>query len=261
MMEAPVYRRQLQPPQTSVCLHRDPPGPQQAYTHFHHQQHASLSSTAHHGGQDVGGYPSYLSMTSDPGSRVVRQQVQEDETGEFEDDKTEGLLRSRKAVLPSEIRRRERSTEDPYRGKEEEGMGRPRVQNLAKETAAEEGSRGKSRREEAKTISHLIAAEGQPREREGLIYIHRGQTATHVQPRAPHAEYGKPPSRTVMRSSISDAANPQGSARSSVRDTGEVMEGAFSGESQQDSRVSVAQLRSSYLESATTPPSRRKNEL
>ncbi|XP_024135348.1 supervillin a isoform X2 [Oryzias melastigma] len=261
VMEAPVYRRQLQPPQTSVRLHRDPPGPQQAYTHFHHQQHASLSSTAHHGGQDVGGYPSYLSMTSDPGSRVVRQQVQEDETGEFEDDKTEGLLRSRKAVLPSEIRRRERSTEDPYRGKEEEGMGRPRVQNLAKETAAEEGSRGKSRREEAKTISHLIAAEGQPREREGLIYIHRGQTATHVQPRAPHAEYGKPPSRTVMRSSISDAADPQGSARSSARDTGEVMEGAFSGESQQDSRVSVAQLRSSYLESATTPPSRRKNEL
>uniref|UniRef100_A0A3P9KIL3 Supervillin a n=1 Tax=Oryzias latipes TaxID=8090 RepID=A0A3P9KIL3_ORYLA len=248
VMEAPVYRRQLQHPQVSVRLHRDPPGPQQAFTHFHHQQHASLSPAAHHGGQDIGSYPSYLSMTSDPTSRVVQQQVQEDESGEFEDGKTPGLLRSRKAVLPSEIRRRERSTEDPHRRRGEEGMGRPRVQNLAKETAAEEDSRGKARRDEAKTISHQPAADSRPRER-------------FIQPRTPHAEYGKPSSRTVMRSSVSEAADPQGLARSSAWDTGEVREGSFTRESQQDSRVSIGQLRSSYLESATTPPSRRKHEL
>ncbi|XP_078794701.1 supervillin a isoform X26 [Oryzias latipes] len=248
VMEAPVYRRQLQHPQVSVCLHRDPPGPQQAFTHFHHQQHASLSPAAHHGDQDIGSYPSYLSMTSDPTSRVVQQQVQKDESGEFEDGKTPGLLRSRKAVLPSEIRRRERSTEDPHRGRGEEGMGRPRVQNLAKETAAEEGSRGKARRDEAKTISHQAAADSRPRER-------------FIQPRTPHAEYGKPSSRTVMRSSVSEAADPEGLARSSAWDTGKVREGSFTRESQQDSRVSIAQLRSSYLESATTPPSRRKHEL
>lgn len=95
--ETPVYRRQNQA-QTST----DPQG--------------QLTRPGPLRGQEVGSYPSYLSMATGPASRAG-QQPQEEEAEESEAGKAEGLLRSRKAVLPSEIRRRERSTEDPRRGR------------------------------------------------------------------------------------------------------------------------------------------------
>ncbi|XP_034090391.1 supervillin a isoform X13 [Gymnodraco acuticeps] len=103
--EAPVHRRHQT--QTSTRSNTDPP---QMYSHPHHQPRAQLARPGPPGGQEVGGNHSYLSMASGPTAGQDQQQLPQEE-------ETEGLLRSRKAVLPSDIRRRERSTEDPRRGR------------------------------------------------------------------------------------------------------------------------------------------------
>uniref|UniRef100_A0A3P8RXE7 Supervillin a n=1 Tax=Amphiprion percula TaxID=161767 RepID=A0A3P8RXE7_AMPPE len=275
--EAPVYRRQFQhQPQTSTRYHTDPPGLQRSHSHPHHHPQAQLTHSAPQGGQEVGSYPSYLSMASGLTSRAgqpPQQQFQEEETEESEDVKTEGLLRSRKAVLPSEIRRRERSTEDPRRGRGEEDLEMSRVQTLsqAREAEAEEatrgGSRGRLRCDEAEHTSHLQSAEGGPRERENAIYIHKGLAATYIHPRASHTGPGSSTSSTALNCSLSDARDPRGSnprnLQHQIQDPREVRqgEGFSNGESHQDTRVSVAQLRHSYMESTTTPPSHRRNKL
>lgn len=60
-------------------------------------------------------------MTS--GSKATfgqQQQTQEQESEEKEKSKAEGLLGSRKALLPYDFRHNEKSTENPWRGKVEE---------------------------------------------------------------------------------------------------------------------------------------------
>ncbi|XP_076617469.1 supervillin a isoform X1 [Chaetodon auriga] len=271
--ETPAYRRQFQhQPQTSTHYHTDLPGPQQAYSHPHHHPQAQLSRHGPLGGQEVGGYPSYLSMASGPTSRAgQQQQPQEEETDESEDVKTAGLLRSRKAVLPSEIRRRERSTEDPWRGRGEEELGMSRVLSLSQAREAEAvhpargGHKGRARWDE--TEHTLQASDSRPRECENAIYIHKGLAATHIQPRVAHAGPGNSTTNTAVRRSMSDTGDPQVPSQRNLQhqahDPREVREGeAFSNrESQHDSRVSVAQLRHSYMESTTTPPTSRRNEL
>ncbi|KAL7373770.1 hypothetical protein ABVT39_014359 [Epinephelus coioides] len=267
--EAPVYRRQFQhQAQTSTRHHTDPPGPHQVYSHPHHHPQAQLTRGGPQGGQEVSGYPSYLSMASGPTSRAGQQQ-QEEETGESEDVKTEGLLRSRKAVLPSEIRRREKSTEDPRRGRGEEDLGMSRALSLsqAREAEAEDpargGHRGRARRDDTEHTSRLQASESRHRERDTAIYIQKGMAATHVQPRAPHAGQGSSTSNTALSRLVSDAGAGQRNLQHQTHDPREVREGDGFGnrESHQDSRVSVAQLRHSYMESTTTPPTSRRNEL
>lgn len=272
--EIPVYRRQFQhQTQTSTRYHTDPPGPQQAYSHPHHHPQAQLTRPGPPGGQEVGGYPSYLSMASGPTSSAGQQQQQEEETEESEDVKTEGLLRSRKAVLPSEIRRRERSTEDPRRGRGEEELGMSRALSLsqAREAEAEDpvrgGHRGRARWDETELTSCLQASESRLRERENAIYIHKGVAATQILPRVAHAGAGSSTSHTALSHSVSDAGDPRGPSQNYLQhqahDSREVREGeGFSNrESHQDTRVSVAQLRHSYMESTTTPPTSRRNEL
>ncbi|XP_054479379.1 supervillin a [Anoplopoma fimbria] len=259
--EAPMYRRPQT--QTSTRHHTDPPGPHQGCPLPQHHSQAPLTRPGPPGGQEVGGYPSYLSMTSGPTSGSGQQEPQEDETEESEDAKTEGLLRSRKAVLPSEIRRRERSTEDPRRGRGEEEPGRTRAQSLAREAEAEElaggGHRSRARWDETKRTSRR-QAQSMPRERENAIYIHKGVAATQIKPRAAHA--GAASSRPV-----SDAGDPRGlNQRNPQQHSHNILEvtdgdGVGNGESHQDSRVSVAQLRHSYMESTTTPPTSRRKEL
>ncbi|CAI5673928.1 unnamed protein product [Oreochromis niloticus] len=267
--EGLVYRRQFQhQPQVSTRYHADPLGPQQAYSHHHPQVQHSRSGPQ--GGQEVGNYPSYLSMTSGPTSRTgqQQQQVEEEEAGEAEEVKTEGLLRSRKAVLPSQIRRRERSTEDPRRGRGEEELVMYRMQ---REAEAEEPVRGglgdRPRWEEAEYTSCLQAAERQPRERENADRVHKRPAATHIEPRTSHTGPGSSSSTTALSRSVSDAGNQRGPNQRSLqhqtqepRDVRE-RESLSNGESHQDTRVSVAQLRHSYMESTTTPPTSRRNEL
>lgn len=212
-------------------------------------------------------------MASDPTSSArqqQQQQPQEEETEESEDVKTEGLLRSRKAVLPSEIRRRERSTEDPRRGRGEEELGMSRALSLSQARQAEDpvrGHRGRARWDETELTSCLQASESRPRERENAIYTHKGVAATQIQPRAAHAGPGSSTSGTALSRSVSDAGDPRGPSQNYLQhqahDSREVREGeGFSNrESHQDTRVSVAQLRHSYMESTTTPPTSRRNEL
>uniref|UniRef100_A0A671YCW5 Supervillin a n=1 Tax=Sparus aurata TaxID=8175 RepID=A0A671YCW5_SPAAU len=236
--ETPAYCRQFQyRSQNSTQYHADPLGPQQAYSHSHHQSQPQLTQPGPLGVQEVGGYPSYLSMASGPSSRAGEQQP-EVETERTEDAKTEGLLRSRQAVLPSEIRRRERSTEDPRRGWREEELGVSKALSLSQAREAEDLARGG----------------------------HRGLAATHIQPRAAHAGLGNPTSITALSRPVSDTgalqAPIQRNRQHQTHDPREVREGDGFGnkENQQDNRVSVAQLRHSYMES-TTPPTSRRNEL
>ncbi|KAM9333016.1 supervillin a isoform 2-T2 [Pholidichthys leucotaenia] len=257
--EAPVYQKPFQhQPQTSTRYHTDPPGQQQVYSHNRLHPQVQHAQSGPQGGQEARSHPSYLSMASGPASRGgPQQQVHEDETEESEDVKTEGLLRSRKAVLPSEIRRRERSTEDPRRGRAEEELGRSRLQSLnqAREAEAEEsirgGPRGRARWE---------TAEGRPRELDSAVYFHKGLTSSHIQPRGSH---GTPGSGTSSPAVSRSATDPRGPSHRNPQDTREDRKGdGFSnGERPEDSRVSVAQLRHSYMENTTTPPTSRKNEL
>ncbi|KAI3355058.1 hypothetical protein L3Q82_017934, partial [Scortum barcoo] len=271
--ETPVYRRQFQhQTQSSTRYHTEPPASQQAYSHpHHHQPQAQLTRPGPPGGQEVGGYPSYLSMASGPTSSAGQQQPQEEQTDDSEDVKTEGLLRSRKAVLPSEIRRRERSTEDPRRGRGEEELGMSRVLSLSQTREAEDpvrgGHRSRARWDEPDLTSCLQASESRSRERENAIYIHKGMAATHIHPRAAHTGSGSSTSCTALSHSVSDVRDPRGPSQNYLQhlahDSREVREGEGSSnqENHQDTRVSVAQLRHSYMESATTPPSSHRNEL
>ncbi|KAM9337647.1 supervillin a isoform 5-T5 [Symphorus nematophorus] len=247
--EPPSYRRQF-PHQPSTHYHTDPLGPQQAYSHPHHLPQAQLSRPGMLGGQEAGGNPSYLSMTSGPTSRAGQQQ-QEEENEESEDVKTEGLLRSRKAVLPSEIRRREKSVEDPRRGRGEEEFGMSRSLSQARETETQDPARGGHRGRWDET------------DRENAIYVHKGTAATHIQPRVAHAGPGNSTSSSAQSRSVLDTGDPRVPSHRNLQhqahDPREVRDGE--GFSQQDSRVSVAQLRHTYMESTTTPPTSRRNQL
>ncbi|KAM9839521.1 supervillin a [Aulostomus maculatus] len=245
--ESPLNRRPLP--------HQHPPVPQQVHPH------AQLTRSGPPGGQEGNSYPGYLSLASGAPSRPgTQQQLQQEESGESEGVKTEGLLRSRKAVLPSEIRRRERSTEDPRRGWGEEELGTLRVQADTVEFSSGR-QRGRSRWEEPSETprhkeppTHPLEAEGRPRERENAIYVHKGVSASHIQPRAAHAGQGS----SLTASDLGDPHGPsQRNLHHQIQDPLEVRES----EGHQDSRVSVAQLRHSYMESAATPPTSRRAEL
>lgn len=209
-------------------------------------------------------------MTSGPSSRAGEQQPEE-ETERTDGAKTEGLLRSRQAVLPSEIRRRERSTEDPRRGWREEELGVSKALSLSQAREAEDlargGHRGRARLDEMEHIYRMQASDIRPREHENAIYIHKGFAATHIQPRAAHAGPGNPTSIIALSRPVSDTGTLQAPIQTNwqhqTHDHRVVREGDGSGnkENQQDNRVSVAQLRHSYMESTTTPPTSRRNEL
>ncbi|XP_067308817.1 supervillin isoform X2 [Pseudorasbora parva] len=65
---------------------------------------------------------------------------------------SEGLLRSRKAVLPSEIRRRQKSVDDPMRGQTDEGLESQRIRRISQSEETEK--RG------GRKLHHLEGREG-----------------------------------------------------------------------------------------------------
>lgn len=184
-------------------------------------------------------FQSYLSVDGTSKSYSARKEEDPEwGSGELDGICTEGLLKSRKAVLPSEIRRRERSVEDPRRGhREEEPRARRAIQKTGSGTPEE----------------HVYSAQGSG-VRQGRARDSRRQGNTSVYPkREPEAFKEKP--KTLIRS-ISDA--PVSSPRVAVfqeaeqgPDEGMVFCGALAnGEHVAlDTGVSVAQLRLSYLES------------
>ncbi|XP_061614011.1 supervillin a isoform X8 [Phyllopteryx taeniolatus] len=255
--EAPTYRRQFQH-QPSARYSTDPLTPQQ--NNSHPQHHAQLSQSGPPAGLDFVSYPSYLSMTSGAPSRA--EELPDEEREETGGVRTEGLLRSKKAVIPSEIHRRERSTEDPCRGIGEDEM-RTSKAHTEVDDPARRGHRGRARWETAESArhtehtSHQQEAGSRSRERENAIYVHKGVSASHIRPKAAHAR--------PEGGSIPTAANPgdqergQRSLHRHMQDPQELKK--CNAESHQDSRVSVAQLRNSYMESSAIPPSRRRAEL
>ncbi|XP_077480245.1 supervillin a [Stigmatopora argus] len=224
--EAPTYRKQYQH-QTSARYNADLSIPQ--HNHSHHPQAHFIQSGS---GPDTVGYPSYLSMTSC-----------NEESQETVGIRTEGILRSKKAVLPSEVRRRERSTEDPCRGREEVRSSKVYTEN---EVAARRGPRGRTRWATAEPFDQQQETSSKLRERENAIYVYKGVSASHIQPKAAQARPG--------RGSIPDGDGQEQSNRILHPHTQHPQELK---KSHQDSRVSVAQLRNSYMESSTTAPSSR----
>lgn len=267
VIEPPVYHRQFQhQSQMSMHYHTDPPGSPQACPQPDHHTEAQLTRSVLIGGQEVVSFPSYLSIASGPMSRGRQQQSQEAETEGTEDVKTEGLLKSRKAVLPSEIRRRERSTEDPWRGRGDPELGLSRVKTRsqvregeAEDQAARDRHRGRARWDETEHNSQLQAAENRSREQENACHIHKWGAASNIQPRMAHVDPGSSTSYTAGETRGPSQRNLQ----HQTHDPQEVRQGeGFSNrECHKDTRVSVAQLRHSYMETTTTPPTSRRNEL
>ncbi|XP_029698758.1 supervillin a isoform X8 [Takifugu rubripes] len=94
--------------------------------------------------------PSSLSGPSGAATKTGQQQTREGEFEETKTSKAEGLPLSRKAVLPSELHRRDRSTEDPWRGRGEEQM--TRLLRLSQALQVRNPERGRGR-DDAEALS------------------------------------------------------------------------------------------------------------
>uniref|UniRef100_A0A673WPK9 Supervillin a n=1 Tax=Salmo trutta TaxID=8032 RepID=A0A673WPK9_SALTR len=259
--EAPLYRRQPQATTCPTAYHHDhqapaytttnPPGPQPAYSHPQPQlTRPGLSDD-----------PSYLSMDTGPGPKAQQpQQPQPEEEMEGEVDeegrgahregrqevRTEGLLKSRKAVLPSEIRRREKSTEDPR------GSG-PR-----RGSRGEEEQAGYSRAQEGQGVGHGRKAEPEGPRGEcmggGRTRMRLEGSDTDPEPIKPTGEHV---SRLLATRGGAMTTDTPVSSRRPTSDTG-APRGSIPKTQEpgppetRDARVSVAKLRHSYLEGATT---------
>uniref|UniRef100_A0A8C8ICZ6 HP domain-containing protein n=1 Tax=Oncorhynchus tshawytscha TaxID=74940 RepID=A0A8C8ICZ6_ONCTS len=310
--EAPLYRRHPQITTRSTAYHHhdpqapaysttDSPGPK---SYSHHQPQLTRSGQSDD--------PSYLSMTTGPGSgaQQPQQPLPEEEKemeGEVEEEekkrgapregrqevKTEGLLKSRKAVLPSEIRGVQGVGQgreaEPRGGYMERGGERPRMRWEESDTDHEPirpTEQPMTRLQAAEVRAELRASreKGQQLWSDNAIYLQRGvaPASTHIQNR------GGGPTATTMTtdafiSSIRSSSDtgPHGAPRGSIpraqepwsfKEAAGLQRGAIEygirNRDQRpletrDARISVAKLRHSYLESATTAtaPVVRKPEL
>uniref|UniRef100_A0A8C7MRB2 Supervillin n=1 Tax=Oncorhynchus kisutch TaxID=8019 RepID=A0A8C7MRB2_ONCKI len=191
----------------------------------------------------------HIYTTHMEGRQVLREEVL-----------TEGLLKSRKAVLPLDIRRREKSVDDPQRGErdhiqdtEETGPARP----------MEISSHAQPRQQPLRQQSQCQP--GQHRGSDSAVYLQSGASLPQAKPSSMEpAGTHRPPKPKVRTRSMSDIGLSQrpaadrsmertaaqlareGGVEMGVLPNGEV--GAL------DTRVSVAQLRHSYLENANRKP-------
>ncbi|KAM9712865.1 supervillin a isoform 2-T2 [Menidia menidia] len=246
LTEATVYGGQLHlQPQTSTCHPKDTLDPPQV--HPPHRSPAQVSQASQPGAQKAGGY---LSMASGPTAGRWQEDRSEDPTGL----KTEGLLRSR----PSDAPHRERSTEDPQRGRVEEEWGASWWQRQSRDAVMEDGAGGKVPGRAARGGAEQ-ATPLQTAERQNTTFIHKGQTATHIQPGTSHTNPGSPASRPAP---APHAEEPRGLQLGSRQQAGSPRDGQAAGsrESPRDGGVSVARLRHSYM-STSTPPSSGRTQL
>ncbi|XP_036428390.1 supervillin a isoform X4 [Colossoma macropomum] len=274
--EAPVYRRHTQPfpgyhehsayqEQSNPRLLYQPSQPQ----HFRADRHDH-------------GCHGYLSMGSEPApqpwpeSEAAVEEVGSQREGR-RDVRAEGLLRSRKAVLPSEVRRRERSTEDQNRGRSEQvDLTSQHQGRSASSREMMEDLRGRrggwSRREEVtEHVSRLQATEAmhlrarQAQERTDGWHHQRGTSylpahATVQAPAPPVSGRWAPDPAKHVTQYIPDTSNAQTMPVHSVPIQEPIhsreavpQEAIINGDhSPIDVKVSVAQLRHSYLESTTS---------
>ncbi|XP_035617100.1 supervillin-like isoform X2 [Oncorhynchus keta] len=293
--EAPLYKRHPQITTRSTAYHHDPQAP--AYTttdspgpksYSHHQPQLTRSGQSDD--------PSYLSMTTGPGSGAQQPQQplpEEEKEMEGEEEKRGAPREGRKAVLPSEIR----GVQGVGQGREAEPRGwymerggeRPRMRWEESDTDPEPirpMEQSMTRLQAAKVRAELRASreKGQQPWSDNSIYIQRSvaPASTHIQNRG-----GGPTATTITTDAFifsirsSSDTEPHGAPRGSipraqepwsVKEAAGLRRGAIDGGIRnrdqrpletRDARISVAKLRHSYLESATTAtaPVVRKPEL
>uniref|UniRef100_A0A8B9LFH6 Supervillin a n=1 Tax=Astyanax mexicanus TaxID=7994 RepID=A0A8B9LFH6_ASTMX len=264
--EALLYRRHTQPltGYHERSSYQEQPNPRLLYQPSHPPHSRSdRQPEPHHPGCHA-----YLSMGSEP----VPQAWQEAEVGLEEagsqrqgrqEVRVEGLLRSRKAVLPSEVHRRERSTEDPNRGRFE-GMDFPlQHQGHSEDPRGRRG--GWSRREEAtEHVSRLQATEAihsrarHAQERTDDWYQQRVPSTGYPQAQVPvpvqtHAHaYASPPALAHAHAQKPSAPIQEPFYSRELVPQETIANGDHS-PPVDALKVSVAQLRHSYLENVTSP--------
>ncbi|XP_051522446.1 supervillin-like [Myxocyprinus asiaticus] len=237
-----------------------------------------------HPGQDERhdpGYHSYFSMGSEP---VTRHKQENEELAEVvckregqQDVRMEGLLQSRKAVLPSEILRKKKSTEDPHHGCAENVEASPGITGHGREGVVDDPRAlcgGWSRREVyTKHVSRkpeaLHARDREAQKRADASLSHRQSSYAPVQtsiqtPTESSSGRWVPCSSKLLTHSMFDAGNVQktvfqpNTIQEPIREV-DLQEKVSNGEHlSHDAMVSVAQLRHTYLESVASP---RKTEL
>ncbi|XP_016301063.1 supervillin-like isoform X4 [Sinocyclocheilus anshuiensis] len=196
------------------------------------------------------GCQSYFSMGSESGSRH-KQEIQEVlELEGKQDVRMQGLLPSRKAVLPSEIRQNEQSTVDPCRGKTDNVEVNPGISRHRREDVANDprGRRGGQSRQEVYTehVSQLQATESmQARAREAHK---RADTSCYAPVQTSSGRYMPNSSKPL------DTGNVQQNAiQNPIREAAPQEKVPNGDHPSHDARVSVAQLRHTYLESVASP--------
>ncbi|XP_062859022.1 supervillin a isoform X3 [Trichomycterus rosablanca] len=247
-------------------------------------QHSRPRQAEHH---DPGCY-GYLSMGTDPSLQAWQQaEVRVDETRSQRDVKqevAEELLRTKKAVLPSEVRRRERSVDTSHRGRSVDSGMASRHQGHTAPSREEvlgghaRGRQGRSsrREEHAEHVSRLQATEEmqtrarQVQERTSNGWYHHQGTgnqlshaSTQGSSQPSSGKWAQDSSKQQLSRYSQDSANPQSESGVPMQEAVHKREETHRREaipqnsrdnrdhSPVDLRVSVAQLRHSYLESAT----------
>ncbi|MBN3311165.1 SVIL protein, partial [Amia calva] len=179
--------------------------------------------------------------------------------------RTEGLLKSRKAVLPSEIRRREKSHEDPHRVGDEEQPAVSRYAAYRPHLDSEVVPRSMEVASWQQTDDLQSRANETLQRSDTAVYLrgsglaparHRGQgqevsTAKHKMLTRSMSDFGIGPRLSVFRN-LEPSPNKEMVFHSA---DGSMPNGDLSS---LDTRVSVAQLRHTYLESANAS---KKQEL
>ncbi|MCI4384422.1 hypothetical protein PGIGA_G00038470 [Pangasianodon gigas] len=218
----------------------------------------------------------YLSIGTEPSCPQVWQEaeVRVEETGSQA--MAEGLLRTKKAVLPSEVRRRERSVDNVHLGRSNDTDLTPCHQGRTAPNKEEvlvgepRGRQGRWSRREGYTehVSRLQATEEmyararQAQERAPNGWYNQHGTSylpSSIQGSAPASSdrWAPDPTKQVSRY-ISDSRKPQTTLAAASQEAIQSREvvpqeaRATRDHSPVDMRVSVAQLRHSYLESATS---------
>ncbi|XP_034028301.1 supervillin a isoform X2 [Thalassophryne amazonica] len=260
--EALIYSKPAQQPFNHYQL--ETPGLQLGY--YQPQSH----KTEPPGGQEDGDYH-YLSVSSAPVSRAGQHQLTQDEENKYSSRiKMNGLLKSRKAVLPSEIHHSERSIQDHQERKLKEEVGTSRGGQIREDKdPAKEQHRFIIRNSWGNTpevprcreqSTHLHPANSKLKEDDNTI--HRVVAATHFQPNPTHVMItGNSMSSIPMSHTVSQTGPLQWTVPSCTEGPREVggIEGAqisteiFSnGLSLQDHRVPVAHLRHAFVEGPST---------
>lgn len=264
MSEFPIYRSHTQ---ISTSHHEHPK------SHIPHRQSQFYHSRTRQAEHPDPGCHGYLSIGTEPSCPQIWQEAEVEETSN--QPMAEGLQRSRKAVLLSEVRRREKSVENVHRGRSNDtdltssrGLEHTtpnREQAMVGEPRGRQGLRSR-REEQSEHVSRLQATEemyarvrqAQERAPNGWHNQH-GCLQSRIQDSGPASSgtSALDPSKQMSRY-ISDPRKPQttfaSASQEAICSTETVPQDtrATRDHSPVDMRVSVAQLRHSYLESATS---------